>query len=230
MSKMKDFRNIANESMDHIQVSNALKEQTLKRCLKKAHIPMNRWLVPAACLVLAIGVISLPGNLQNKPPMEDQNPEINILVGEEPGSETRPEQDIGLQNGDGLLVTVEEAVDTFGEGFLTPAYIPEEFSLEQILAYGENEQTPTKIVLTYVSKEESFVVIEEKTQTQDRLINATEVDIQGGKGYLNPGMDSESWNNPVSELHWYKNDVHYVIAGQITDKEAIRIAQSMERP
>ena len=133
-----------------------------------------------------------------------------------------------------MLSTQDEAKKQFGEFLLVPSYIPDEFILDKIYASGKQEEeqnrTATSIVLTFISDEKSFLINQEKSSFQDEFIGYKTVDINGVNGYLIRGASDidESLDGVITELHWFLNDVHYSVSGQITENEAIQVACALK--
>ena len=71
MNDMKDFKKIADDVMKEINISDELKEKTLKRCMKKSYTHINKLLISAACIILILGVAimkdMIPFNMQPDP-------------------------------------------------------------------------------------------------------------------------------------------------------------------
>jgi hypothetical protein len=224
---MKDFRGIADELMQDIHAGHELKEKTLQRLEHKKHIPLTRVLVPAACILLAVGIMSLRAP-QTPSPIDDQNPEMNIMMGQPEDAQALPGSELSMMTGERKIESLEAARDDFGDGFLVPLRLPEGFRLESIHAYGEKGEA-TQIILTYAFEEKSFLVIEERTDARQQVENSRKVDLQGETGYLNPGITRDQQPDPViNELHWYVNNVHYSVGGFISEQEAVEIALSMK--
>jgi hypothetical protein len=120
-----------------------------------------------------------------------------------------------------LYTTPDEAKASFGQGFLIPSYTPGRVALSGIQASGHRQESATKVVLSYVYGEISFMVIEEKDTSTMGLHHFKSVDVNGAPGYLKTGESD-------TELHWITNGVHYVVTGQIKEAEAMKVAKSMK--
>ncbi len=236
MSSMKDFKNIADEIMSDINAGEELKKKTLMQCTKKRPVPVIRILVPAACFVFILAAVSMSGLLSHKPNKGELgnmgNENFSIMSGTGEGIEILPGEtgnSTGLENDkvkNWTYKTLEEASKGFGEFFLAPSFIPEDFELEQVYAEGSNDKEVTKVVISYLSGDKSFLIIEEKTDLQSGLMNFQAVDINGTKGYSKPYI--EGGEIPDAEIHWFKDGIHYSVCGLITEEEAINIARSMK--
>ncbi len=128
------------------------------------------------------------------------------------------------------LQTAEEAKKVFGDGLFLPSYTPEQFTLNEIFASGVQMETATKIVFSYVSDELSFIVIEDKENVQNEFHHFKTININGINGFLKSTESDERGNalTEDSELHWFAGGVHYTIAGNISEKEVIKVAESTD--
>lgn len=233
MSKINDFKSIADEVMNDINMSEELKEKTLIRCTKKRQVPISKFLIPAACLLLIFGMMNIFGLLPSKTQLgKEENTQFNIMAGTGEGIVTLPGQ-LDPETGkdkNWLLNTQEEAKKSFGSFFLTPSYITGSFKLDKIHASGTDQPTATKIVLEYFTSDKSFLIIQEKSELQNGFVNFKTIDINGTSGYLKPSVSDDDANAEVqdTEVHWFKDGVHYSVMGLITEDEAIKVAISMK--
>ncbi|KNY25789.1 DUF4367 domain-containing protein [Pseudobacteroides cellulosolvens] len=236
MSKMKDFKNIADEIMCDINVSNELKEKTLNQCKKKRQVSSSRILIAAACFLLIIGSVSVSHFLSLKIQKgTDKNPQVNIMSGTSEGTKTLPGE-IGISSNpevgkikEWTLTALDEAKKDFGNLFLTPSYIPGNFKLDKVYASGTEDHVASKITLTYFAGDKSFLIIEEKSEMDYGLTNFNKIDINGTTGYIKPvPLDNGENAGLDTEIHWFKSGVHYSVMGLITQDEATKIAVSMK--
>ena len=234
MIDRKEFRGAADEAMRDINAGRELKERTLRQCMKKKHKPVGWLLTAAAGFVLTFGVLNITGLLQLGL-WQDNVGNPQIMLGE-PGEDWNTVQ--GTDNSmfpesstvtDWVLETPEEAETVFGDAFLLPAYIPENYKLDEVHASGDGN-TAYKIVLTYFAGEQPLLIIEDITEQPLGFANYKRVDINGTAGYSKPETAGEesSAGDPDTEVHWFKNGVHYSVFGRITEGEAVKIAASMK--
>ena len=217
MNKIRDFKNIADDIMKDVKVDEDLKKKTLQKCLKKNYRPINKVLIVAACFLLIIGI----ANISHILPLKNQEnlditPENNLMMSVD-DTESIPEN-----SGNNILNAEEEkswVIDTldnakgdFESTFIIPTYIPEDYELD------------------YFSGDKSFMIIQEKGQVENKFANYEEFDINGTIGFLNKNISTEGENEDSMniELHWFKDEVHYLISGLITQEDAIKIARSMK--
>lgn len=237
MSQMKNFRSIADEIMGDINVDKELRKKTLMRCKSKKNIPIGKLLIPAACFMLILGMVNISHILPLRNQVgEDKNPPNSTMMGTGEG--------MGILSGDSnanisiygdtvkkwFPETVNKAKENFGSYFLTPEYIPQNYQLEKISASGAEESMASKIILSYFAGEQSFMIIEEKTEMPIGFSNFEQININGTTGLLKPSgsIGSENEGSMDTELHWFKDGVHYSVAGLITQEEAIKVARSMK--
>lgn len=242
MDDMKNFRKIADEIMKDINVTDELKQKTLAKCKKKKVFTYSKLLVPAACVVLILGIFNISGIMPNIfKGGDDNNSEFNIMMEYDTHMQIPSDQSIDNAQTETNSIkvwefqTIEEAKEMFGEYFLTPSYIPSGFNLNSINGFGQQKDAIDSLQLNYVSGEKSFTIVQNKNFAQDNYFtNYKSVDINGVEGYikssaLNTQQDSGvSKDEMIVELHWIANNVHYMVSGAISESDAISIAKSMK--
>lgn len=234
MNKMRDFKNIADDIMKDIKVDENLKRKTLEKSLKKNHIPISKLLMPAACFLLIIGILNIYNILPLKNPKiqtEDSYTNISSSGGE---TELSPgDSNINILNTEEkswTIDTFDNAKRNFGNAFLIPTYIPEDYNIEEITASGFEEGNASKIIINYFLENKFFLIIQEKIQIENELVNYEKVDINGTIGLLKENiLISNKYENTINtELYWSRDGIHYSITGLITQEDAIKIARSMK--
>lgn len=246
MNNMKSFKNMADEVMQDINVSDSLKEKVLQRCTRRQRVPVVRLLATAACGVLILGILNFSGVLKIKTQpggLDSQGP--NIFSATSGQTEIMPGQsDVNIQNEPGtikdwLFNTMEEAAKNFGSAFLVPSFIPEGFTQGTIYASGTDSMKAEKVILGYAAGERSFMIIEQKSSEKEGFLNFKTIDINGTEGYLKPetrdsdglpenGGKEAGTEITDTELHWFKDGVHYSVSGMITQEDAVKVARSMK--
>ena len=249
MNDIKDFKRIADVAMSEIYVTEEMKDRVINRSRRKSRIPVGRLAALAACAVVVLGVLNLTGVLKIQNGQEDQQNQINIFsatntsdlgIASLPGPSdagAAEQSGTGSENNPGTSVgwnpaTLEEAGASFGHGFLIPAYTPEGFKLNQISASGKDTQNAVNIVITYNSAEESFTITERK---ESGAINPQlfkgyrKVKIGGSDGYIKTaGADgTSSAGADTTEVHWSDNNFGYSVTGNVTQEDALMIAEMM---
>ncbi len=120
------------------------------------------------------------------------------------------------------LNSMEEAREVYGDDLMLPTYVPEDFQLDRIHVLNGNMEQADKLILTFTSLEESYSVMVERTELQNKPLGTELVDINGLEGYLK----KETPEQLDVELNWFTNDSHYIINGIISSTEALKIARS----
>ena len=237
MINLKDFKHAADEAMSNINVSDELKKKTLLRCTAKKHFYINKQLLSAACIVIVVGIVSISGILNYKsltgvPHNHQAEPFIS------PGRNTAGNPESAHSDASPLhgtfetkmLKTLKEAAEVFGDKFFTPSYVPERFRLDTIFAFGLKDASADRIILNFISENQSFSIVQEKALWENAFTGNKQVDINGFIGYISsekaPGADKES---STTEVYWYNEEVIYRVVGMITESEAIKIARSLEK-
>jgi hypothetical protein len=124
------------------------------------------------------------------------------------------------------LQTLEEASDLLGADILLPEYVPEPFEMETIVAIKRNgEEVPYQLNVTFVDKERAIVVQIIKNEFRGQLEGFEKADLGGITGQIKTEGSLPAIN---TELHWYREQVHYKISGVLTAKEAIQMAKSFK--
>lgn len=232
---MRDFKNIADDIMKDIKVDEDIKKKTLNKCLKKKKRPINKVLIVAASFLLIIGIVNISNilPLKNKE-NQDITPENNLMMSVDDTESTPESSGNNILNAEEekswIIDTPDNAKREFESIFTIPTYIPQDYELEKINASGFEEGKANKIILNYFSGDKSFMIIQEKRQIENEFVNYEEIDINGAIGFLNKNISKDRKNEDSMniELHWFKNQVHYLINGLITQEDAIKVARSMK--
>ena len=235
MINLKDFKREADEAMSNINVSDELKKKTLLRCTTKKHFYINKQLLSAACIAIVVGIVSISGTLNFKfltgePNNHQAEPFISPgrnTAGNPESAHTDPSPLHGIFETK-MIKTLKEAAEIFGDTFLTPSYVPEHFKLDTVFSYGLKDTSADRIILNFISGNQSFSIIQEKALWENPFSGNKQVDINGFIGYISskkaPGADKES---STTEVYWYSEGVIYRVVGMITENEAIQIARSL---
>jgi hypothetical protein len=247
MIGMKDFKKIADEAMSEIYVTEEMKDKVIAKCKNKSRIPARRLIALAACGVLILGALEFSGGQRLKNLLESQpNQQMNIFSATNtaaPGvaSAQGPKDNGGAEkSGIGKGATaewkpanLEEAGAGFGPEFLAPAYTPDDYKLGQINASGADTKNAVKVVITYSSGNRFFTITEQKesgvANSPELFKDYRKVKIGGSDGYIKtaaPGESSDS-GTANTEIHWFKNDIHYSVTGELTQEDALMTAELM---
>jgi len=239
-SRFINFRQAADEIMDDINVTQELKDRVLGRRKSRRGVPAAGLAAMAACAVLIFGILNFSGVLRNgyQPDTQDiqgtdSAMEANIFSATAEQSGTKEQTGIQELTGSQPGQTGAQPGQSFGSAFLTPSYIPEGFQLAETSVTGTDEKNADKIILSYVAEERTFIITEERMteagtfpdneaiDINEAIDNSETVVINGTEGYRK--ADSSG-----SQVHWFKDGVHYSVSGQITVEEAVKVARSMK--
>jgi hypothetical protein len=237
MDKLQDFKSIADEMMSDIKVGDELREKTLRRCREEPQKHFGRVLLPAAGFLLAAGIFGITQLLTFPDSTASNNSSAsNTLMAADAGTQImQGESANSVKSQDYSFLewqpdTLIEAGTDFGDAFLTPGYLPDNFKLEQIQALGVNENSADKILMSYVSGNRSYLITQEKSKQQDSYQGFDQITINGINGFLSSteaeGVDDES---VYTELYWYTDEAQYSVTGLISADEAVKIAKAMEQ-
>jgi hypothetical protein len=229
-----------------VYVTEEMKDKVIAQCKNRSRIPARRLIAFAACGVIILGALGLSEGPRLKNLLESQpNQQMNIFSATTatPGvaSAQAPKDNGGAEkSGTGQGATVEwkpanleEAGAGFGLEFLAPAYTPDDYKLGQINASGADTKNAVKVVITYSSGNRSFTITEQKesgvANTPELFKDYRKVKIGGSDGYIKtaaPGESSDS-GTANTEIHWFKNDIHYSVTGELTQEDALMTAELM---
>ncbi len=229
MSSIEDFRDISDEIMKDIEVGTALKHKTLIRCRKNSLKPVLGILTAAACVVLIVAAVNTVG-WQGR---TKDNSKITVMMEQSSGMENAPARSStsgvlqAPQESDAYSPAVpEEAKKAYGDGLLLPEYVPEDFKLASVNISKDNTQNVNKITLTYTGGQGSFEIKEEKNKPETGFQGYKTLKINGISGYVK--SNSREDESRYTEVYWSDNGITYSVTGGITEKEAIKLAESMK--
>ncbi|GAA0330538.1 hypothetical protein GCM10008967_21300 [Bacillus carboniphilus] len=189
---------------------------TGKHELKKKRKVSHKWLYSIGLGVASILVIISTFLLQDN--NQQQNPTNGPQLLFEDDT-TTPMDGPNVKDED--IETAGEAKDILGTSLLLPTYVPTGFELERIHTLSVNNQQQKKVIFTYVSDEQSYLIIAEITEQELYFPSSQQVEINGITAYVS-GSDYDS------ELHFDKDNIHYMISGLISQEEAVKIAEGLK--
>lgn len=272
MSNLDNFKDIADDMLKDIKVSEDLKRKTLQRCKKESSsrrkfiIPSAAVGVAAALTIVMLNFHLLPFNnekggdstqIMMESAGEDSNSSgVNIAEGnenstspnsalssdngifqatEDPGT-TGPAQSTEAHEGTGKPIyeqgTVEDAKRYMGEEFIMPEYIPSNFKLSLVQVPTDMNKEGMDILFSYEGDKQFYTLTMRKGATSiDNFVGTKETDINGIKAQVTSGplmADNEEVAPSYTQIRWLKNNVLYMIDGQITEEEAVKVARSIK--
>lgn len=240
MSNINEFKVVADHFMDDIKVTDALKEKTLKRCLEKPQRNFKFNAVPtvlAAALILVVciynsSIFNQTKNLKAPMMIEAQrkmntfdannNPSMksakNFSGMPQVGNTTQPSLKAAVQ-----ALTINDAKKAFKNIVLTPSYLPKGFKLQGIEGINDDKKDLKTIYLKFIASDRSFTLTIEKNGVWNDFTTYQEVTINNTKGHI------KTFDTPgqITELKWFRDKFLYTLQGNITKKEAVKTAKSM---
>lgn len=249
MIVMKDFKKIADEAMSEIYVTEGMKDKVIAKSKGRSRIPAGRLIALAACGVLILGGLELTGALKLKNLQESQpNQQMNIfsatntaapgVASTEGPKDTGGAEKAGAGNGQAAAAewkpaNLDEAGASFGPDFLVPAYIPDDYKPGQINASGADTKNAVKVVISYSSGKHTFTINEQKESGEandpELFKDYHKVKVGGSDGYVKTAATggSSASGTANTEVHWFKNDTHYSVTGELTQEDALMTAELM---
>lgn len=227
MSKINDFRRIADEAMCDINVTEEMMNEVLRKGASKRRrtgMPMFRLAAAAACGVLVFGILHFTGILKPKEisiQQDDQSGIYSATANQPESTGTNDSMLIEPRITQQLPDSPQEAGRSFGEGFLIPSYIPEGFKPVDIYASGTAEGKTDSVVLNYSDGDRSFLITEQRATEAGEFPGFEVIDINGTTGYV-------SSQEQFTEVYWYAEGVRYSVSGMLAREDAIETARSME--
>lgn len=244
MTNGKNIKTMVDSALDDISVSEELKGKTMQGLLMKKRSWIKYAIIPAACacavLIAVISTTGLPSfNTNQQSPRDMGNTRINTLASSIDTAE-KPDSNDSKAEGDtfnsGVQVLESWKVDTLEDAkkymngtVLIPSYIPEGYSLKEIMAAGPKIGEAINVTMEYESKGRSFFISQDKAEKRLELVNSSKVDINGTQGYIN-STKFEDTDNPIysTDLKWYIDNTLYMVQGSIPEEEAIKTARSLK--
>lgn len=223
MSSLKDFKNIADEQMKDIEVSDELKQKTLSKLNNTKDSFLKIAIVPAACVMVLAVSISL-WNIIIKTPSNDKISNNNIQnanILNAPGNSTNTSK----STISGSLNSLEEANKFLGDAKLAPSYLPKDTKLVDIHGVSFNNENRKSVWIQYAIENRTFVVSIEQNSEWKSFEGYKDVDIDGAKGHMKAFKNGTS---EITELRWFIGKSLYSIEGEIAEEEALKTARSLK--
>ncbi|WP_243354580.1 DUF4367 domain-containing protein [Bacillus litorisediminis] len=218
----KQFKSEADQFLfQTIEFTSDMKEAIRQNTRAEQHSKKRKWnnlfLYLAAAAILCFSLLTLSYFTMTNQAVTYPNPqseEPQTLNADENNGITNPIAGQGQESQE--LSSPNEVREVLGDAILLPTYIADGFELEQINAQGEN-----KVIFTYVSADQSYLIMIEKAENQQFFTKFEKVQIHQKTGYLYTTTYD-------SELHFYANDFHYMISGLINKDEVIKVAEGLQ--
>jgi hypothetical protein len=188
-----------------------------------------------------VKVTETPGVDGQNPVDEDGNPDdavssdggaVKILPVNVEGAQTFPGS---AGAGTGPIYrpgSLEEAQSYMGGELRLPQYIPSGFVQELIEVPVDMDKAGMDVTVTYKSGSKLFSLTLNRIGVDSgNFISQKEVDINGVKGQLFSGKlmtGSKEISSSYTQLRWLKDGVLYIMEGQISEKESVKVARSIK--
>ncbi|WP_165822463.1 DUF4367 domain-containing protein [Paenibacillus montanisoli] len=119
------------------------------------------------------------------------------------------------------LGSAEDAKAAFGPNLLVPSFVPDGYTLKEIVSVGMKGEPVRDVIFTYAAGEKTltFTASRMPASFPADMFTATKVGSADGSIFEQPGL---------TELFWTVADVHYSITGNVTGDEAKKIAESAQ--
>lgn len=222
MDPIQNFKSIADEQLQDIKVTGALRERTLRQihCSGNRRLT-NAWLPVVASCVAVLTAILIFSNHASDPVVipEEQPPSIFT-----PPIDSQPLIDPGRSlpaetQVEDLEEMMRQAQTQLGEPFILPASIPKAYQLIriepiQMTFHTGSSASENSYTFVYQSDEDSF------------SIDIGPVSSEAGAN--NPQIVSQSDSNVV--LKWQHGQIEYVLRGRLPIDAALQIASSILQP
>jgi len=177
----------------------------------------RKWAVGMVAIAAAIAFIAVLPTLQ-----QSSAPAPQGQVGD-----SSPPASGGAVGSDlSSLITVplssdDEARAAFGAGLLLPAQTLEGFALTDRSAAGAEGEPARDIIYNYMSGERTMTFSASRMQASYPSDLFAPVQVNGADGMI---LAQEGY----TELFWTVDGVQYGVSGQITEEEALKVAESIE--
>lgn len=172
------------------------------------------WIAASAAAVICL-IVLLPewqSSLTQEPPTVIEGP--NTLI----GTPDIPDQTAVHEL---TFHTINEAKLWFGEELSEVPYVTEPFQLERIHGLTDGLGQPVHASFIYVHREQSYSVIQQKQFLPLMRHEDEKVVIHDVDGYFTPA--------DFTELHWIDGEIQFLIVGDISKEEALKVARAIQQ-
>jgi hypothetical protein len=234
LDSLNQFKDITNEAMKDITVSNDLKEKTMRRIKQKKGNFTKVALIPVGCLIVMLAVVFIWKSpfrpyYPNNEISENTPQNANIMLA--PENNTLPIAQEGKQAGtlrstvSSSLKTLEEAKQFIGNSAVIPAYLPRGYELKGIQAVAYNNEKRRSLSIEYVLADKSFVISIEQNSDWKSFEGYKDVNINGITGHMKIFKDG---SYESAELRWFIGKSLYTVEGEISEEEAVKVSKSLK--
>lgn len=128
--------------------------------------------------------------------------------------------------------TEGEAGKYMGEAFKKPQYVPSGFTQSLIQVPVDMKRSGMDIILGYEGENKIFsIIMRMGVSSLEGFSGEKDVDINGTIAQLSTSKlmaGSIELASDYTQIRWINNNVLYIIEGQISEKEAVRVARSIK--
>jgi hypothetical protein len=251
-----NFKEIADDILKSVKVSDELKDKTLSKCTKGTSWQKGLSKTVAALAVSAAVIMIIFTSDSFIPPAAttgDKSGSGKSIwspvtkndkgISDEPSKST----DEGLLERDNIakapvkegayyedrrssykLGTKEQAADLLEGAFTEPAYVPLGFMKKSIHLPGYMDDDEGEVVLTYIKGEEVFWIRQKKVSTIDFVTGEGQLDeIDSATRRYTKVLESSSEPEYI-RIIWMYNGIFYTIEGALSQEEAIKVVESIK--
>ncbi|WP_163192535.1 DUF4367 domain-containing protein [Clostridium thermarum] len=272
MNKLDEFKNIADDMMKDIVVSEDLKKRTIEKCKREISSKRSFIVTPAAVAVasaLALAVLNFnwfpmgreqvidspstlmeaAGENSNGTDLYSTQPNDASLNPNDPvssdssalqapagASETSPVQSTEPYEGTGTPLyesgTLEAAKVYMGSKLKLPQYLPANYELNLVQVPADMSKKGMDVMISFEDRDRFFTItMRSGAFSLDGFVGSKVVDINGSSGEMTTGKlmaDDIEIAPDYTQLRWISDDVLYILEGQISEEEAVKVARSIK--
>ncbi len=169
--------------------------------------------VAAAVLFLLIVLPMFQTSPSSNPPPIDSGITLNTPFIGDPLVETFEKWE---------LHSAEEAEEAYGKGLRLPAYTPDSYINDKIVAYGASGGPINKVVFRYYADNtHNYALSVENNASIETFANDEKILVNGVTGYIHSDAIIGT------TLFWMVDDNLYSIIGSLTREETLKVAESI---
>lgn len=222
MSSLNDFKDIADEIMKDIVVSDELKQETLRRISNKKEGLSKILIVPAACviaLIIAISLLNITLRTHSSNKLSNNNVQNANTLKTPINSAESSKSTIS-----GSLNSLEDAKKFLGYSKLVFSYLPKNSKLIGIQGISFNNENRKSVYVQYALGNGTFVISIEQDNEWKSFEDYKDVDVNGRIGHIKTYKDGAYES---AELRWFEGKTLFSIEGEIVGDDALKTARSI---
>ncbi|WP_308639760.1 hypothetical protein [Paenibacillus silvisoli] len=177
------------------------------------------WSMTAASVAVAAMLIAIVFTMLQQPAV--QNPAGNNGIGSVPPVEEGVSGSEFSQLVTIPLSTPEDAKAAFGPELLLPSFVPDGYTLKEIVSVGMPGEPVRDIIMTYAAGEKSLTFAASRMAPSYPADLFSKVKVGSAEGAMFEQTE-------LTELFWTVEDVHYSITGNVSGEEAVKLAEAVQ--